>query len=127
MHMIWLNLIPQLIDLWTGKFNDLDNGLEDYQLEPNVWDALCEACVPSRRTIPTSFGCPIPDPRKRSQFIAETWNGFTTQLGPFSANDSQTNVIISILFALSNCSALLSRLTSHVSRFQKSDKDLLNG
>ncbi|EUC56018.1 transposase family Tnp2 protein, partial [Rhizoctonia solani AG-3 Rhs1AP] len=82
MHMIWLNLIPQLIDFWTGNFNDLDNGLEDYQLDVNVWDALCEVCVPSRRTIPTSFGCPVPDPRKRSQFIAETWNVFTTQLGP---------------------------------------------
>ncbi|KAF8761826.1 hypothetical protein RHS01_00193 [Rhizoctonia solani] len=32
--------------------------------------------------MPTSFGCPVPDPRKRSQFIAETWSVFTTQLAP---------------------------------------------
>ncbi|KAG8681010.1 hypothetical protein FRC11_001700, partial [Ceratobasidium sp. 423] len=82
MHMIWLNLLPQLIDLWTGNFNDLDSGLEDYQMEASIWGALCEACIPSRHTMPTSFGCPVPDPRKRSQFIAETWNVFTTQLAP---------------------------------------------
>ncbi|KDN43814.1 hypothetical protein RSAG8_05807, partial [Rhizoctonia solani AG-8 WAC10335] len=82
MHMIWRNLIPQLIDLWTGDFNDMDDGLENYQMEKDVWGAICEACVPSRRTMPTSFGCPVPDPRKRSQFIAETWTVFTTQLAP---------------------------------------------
>ncbi|KAF8741328.1 Transposase family tnp2, partial [Rhizoctonia solani] len=82
MHMIWQNLIPQLVELWTGDFNDLDNGLEGYQIDQDVWDALCEACIPSRRTMPTSFGCPVPDPRKRSQFIAETWSVFTTQLAP---------------------------------------------
>ncbi|CEL58469.1 hypothetical protein RSOLAG1IB_12138 [Rhizoctonia solani AG-1 IB] len=82
MHMIWQNLLPQLIDLWTGDFNDLDGGLEDYELKKDVWGALCEACIPSRQTMPTSFGCAVPDPRKRSYFIAETWNVFTTQLAP---------------------------------------------
>ncbi|EUC55299.1 transposase family Tnp2 protein, partial [Rhizoctonia solani AG-3 Rhs1AP] len=76
------NLLPQIIDLWTGEFNDMGDGLENYQLDKDVWAALCDACVPSRRTIPTSFGCPVPDPRKRSQFIAETWSVFTTQLAP---------------------------------------------
>ncbi|QRW21895.1 Transposase family tnp2 [Rhizoctonia solani] len=82
MHLIWQNLIPQLIDLWTGDFNDLDSGLEDYQFKQDVWNAVCEACIPSRRTMPTALGCPVPDPRKRSQFIAETWNGLTTQMAP---------------------------------------------
>ncbi|CAE6442787.1 unnamed protein product [Rhizoctonia solani] len=82
MHMIWQNLIPQLIDLWTGDFNDLDSGLENYQMDQDVWATLSEACIPSRRSMPTSFGCPVPDPRKRSQFIAESWNVFTTQLAP---------------------------------------------
>ncbi|KAJ1300030.1 hypothetical protein OPQ81_011150 [Rhizoctonia solani] len=82
MHMIWQNLIPQLIELWTGKFNDLDAGLEDYHLRLNAWNALCDACVPSKRTMPSSFGCPVPDPRKPSHFIAESWNIFTAQLAP---------------------------------------------
>ncbi|KAF8753706.1 Transposase family tnp2, partial [Rhizoctonia solani] len=82
MHMIWQNLIPQLIKLWTGDFNDMDAGLEDYHLRLNAWNAVCDACIPSKRTIPSSFGCPVPDPRKPSHFIAESWNIFTTQLAP---------------------------------------------
>ena len=30
MHLIWVNLIPNLILLWTGKFKDLDHGGQDY-------------------------------------------------------------------------------------------------
>jgi hypothetical protein len=82
MHMIWQNLIPQLIELWTGEFNNLDNGLENYQIEPDVWDALCDACKPSGCTIPSAFGCTVPDPRKTSKFIAKSWNNFTILLAP---------------------------------------------
>ncbi|KAF8666953.1 Transposase family tnp2 [Rhizoctonia solani] len=82
MHMVWQNLLPQLIDLWTGNFNNLDSGLEDYMLKPTVLSALNAALKPSRKTMPTQFGCGVPELSKRSEFIAETWDVFTTQLSP---------------------------------------------
>ncbi|KAB5588019.1 Transposase family Tnp2 protein [Ceratobasidium theobromae] len=40
MHMVWINLIPQLAQLWTGNFNNLDPGWEHYDIHPTVWEAL---------------------------------------------------------------------------------------
>jgi hypothetical protein len=36
MHLIWTNLIPNLILLWTGNFKDLDHDDEGYVLVPKV-------------------------------------------------------------------------------------------
>ncbi|KAF8596671.1 hypothetical protein BDV93DRAFT_454522 [Ceratobasidium sp. AG-I] len=82
MHMVWINLIPQLADLWTGKFHDLDDGKEDYMLHPTIWEALGNVCEESGATIPSSFGCRVPNLSKRSHFIAESWSIWATQLAP---------------------------------------------
>ena len=34
MHLIWENLIPNLIEFWTGVFKDLDHDGKDYVIEP---------------------------------------------------------------------------------------------
>ena len=36
MHLIWENLIPNLILLWTGGFKGLDEGTGEYQFQPKV-------------------------------------------------------------------------------------------
>lgn len=82
MHMIWLNLIPQLVELWTGCFNNLDDGAESYCIDLTVWSAIGTICQNSGSTIPSSFGCKVPSFEKRSYFIAETWNNFTMLLAP---------------------------------------------
>ncbi|EUC62864.1 transposase family Tnp2 protein [Rhizoctonia solani AG-3 Rhs1AP] len=82
MHMIWQNLIPQLLDLWTGNFNNLDSGLEDYMIGSTVLDAINSALKSSRKTMPTQYGCAVPELSKRSEFIAETWDVFTTLYAP---------------------------------------------
>jgi hypothetical protein len=82
MHMIWQNCIPQLIDLWAGDFNNLDDGLESYRIEPTVWNAISAACSGSGSLIPSAFGCKVPSFDKRGQFIAETWSNFTLLLAP---------------------------------------------
>ncbi|KAE9386195.1 hypothetical protein BT96DRAFT_960625 [Gymnopus androsaceus JB14] len=56
MHIIE-NIIPVLVDHWTGKFKGLDTGSEDYELMPLVWAAIGCGCVESSSTIPSSFGC----------------------------------------------------------------------
>ena len=40
MHLIWANLIPNLILLWTGKFKDLDHDRQDYVVMPTGWSAI---------------------------------------------------------------------------------------
>jgi hypothetical protein len=36
MHLIWENVIPNLISLWTGEFKGLDEGVGEYQFMPKV-------------------------------------------------------------------------------------------
>lgn len=82
MHMVWINLIPQLADLWTGAFNGLDGGSETYIIHPQLWEALGDICDSSGATIPSAFGCRVPHLSKRSQFIAASWCIWATQLAP---------------------------------------------
>ena len=73
MHLIWANLIPNLILLWTGKFKDLDHDNEGYILAPHVWQAIGEATLNVGQTIPAAFGSNIPNIAvEKSQMTAET-------------------------------------------------------
>jgi len=84
MHMIWENLIPNLVLFWTGQFKDLDHGEDaDYRLMPTVWEAIGEVCGASSRTIPSAFGAPTPNvASEKYQFSAENWSFWTLYLAP---------------------------------------------
>lgn len=56
MHLIWENLVKNLILLWTGEFKGLDSGKEDYVLGPTVWSAIGAACAASGSSIPSAYG-----------------------------------------------------------------------
>jgi hypothetical protein len=61
MHMVWINLVPQLTKLWTRQFNDLDEGVERYSIPAALWEALGDLTEASGTTIPSTFGCCIPN------------------------------------------------------------------
>lgn len=85
MHLIFENVVPTLIDLWThgGKFSTFGTGAENYILGPNIWAAIGEACPQSGNTIPSIFGCRVPNlDTKRGESSAESTLLFTTLLGP---------------------------------------------
>ena len=82
MHVIE-NILSCLVGLWTGTYKGLDVGAEHYRINSTVWDAIGKACAASRSTIPTSFGCRVPNiVTERHHFIAESWLLFATFLGP---------------------------------------------
>ncbi|KEP45893.1 transposase family Tnp2 protein, partial [Rhizoctonia solani 123E] len=82
MHLVWINLIPQLADLWREKFNGFDAGFEDYLIDPLVWNFVGEKCVESAGTTPSSFGCSVPHFKNRSHFTAESWSRWATHIAP---------------------------------------------
>ncbi|KAG9079769.1 hypothetical protein FRC06_007486, partial [Ceratobasidium sp. 370] len=85
MHMVFENIIPSLIDLWThsGKYEDLGTGDEDYILSKPVWTAIGKACAASGDTIPAVFGCRVPNlSTKRRDSTAESNCLFAIFLGP---------------------------------------------
>ena len=60
MHPIWGNLIPNLIEFWTGVFKDLDHKGEGYFIEPHIWNDIRSATAACGVTIPSAFGALVP-------------------------------------------------------------------
>jgi hypothetical protein len=83
MHLIWENVIPNLVSLWTGEFKGLDEGVGEYRFMPKVWEAIGAATVVAGSTIPSVFGMRPPNPAKhKSSYSAEAWSIWTLYLGP---------------------------------------------
>lgn len=83
MHLIWENLIKNLVLHWTGEFKGLDDGAEDYQLSKTVWDAIGVETAAAGSTIPSAYGARVPNIAKdKSIMSAEMWSFWTLYLGP---------------------------------------------
>lgn len=61
MHLIWENVVKNLMLLWTNAYKGLDAGIEDYHLHPTVWDAIGAASTQCGGTIPSVFGPRTPN------------------------------------------------------------------
>jgi hypothetical protein len=83
MHLIWENLIPNLILFWTGEFKDLDHQGKSYVIEPHIWNEIGATTAACRATIPAAFGAAVPNiAMKRSQMTAEMYSNWTLYLAP---------------------------------------------
>ncbi|KAF8955921.1 hypothetical protein BDZ97DRAFT_1854368 [Flammula alnicola] len=84
MHLIWENLIKNLVLLWTGRFKGLDEGCESYELGPGVWEAIGEATKASGSTIPSSYATARPQnvAEDASACTADSWSFWALYLGP---------------------------------------------
>ncbi|KIJ65988.1 hypothetical protein HYDPIDRAFT_87730 [Hydnomerulius pinastri MD-312] len=83
MHLIWENVLKNLISLWTGAFKGVDAGHESYELESDVWTAICEATAASGSTLPSAYCSRPPNPEtERLMCKADTWSFWTQYLGP---------------------------------------------
>ena len=82
MHLVWENLIPNLILFWSGRYKGMDEG-QPYVLSPDIWQAVGTASAAATRTIPSSFGSSIPNPAKDcSSFTSSTWSMWSLFIGP---------------------------------------------
>ena len=84
MHLIWENLIPNLVLFWTGKFKELDEGQESYHLGPGVWEAIGEATKTSGATVPAAYATARTHniAEDMSACMADSWSFWALCLGP---------------------------------------------
>ncbi|KAI0822204.1 hypothetical protein BC628DRAFT_706526 [Trametes gibbosa] len=83
MHLIWENIMKNLMHLWTGEYKSLETGTEDYQIESTVWDAIGEASAASGDTIPYIFGPRPPNvATDRMSWTADTRSFWAQYVGP---------------------------------------------
>ena len=83
MHLIWKNLIPNLILFWTGKFKDLDHQNKSYFIAPHIWNAVGVTTAASGGTIPAAFRASVPNiVTKQSQMSAEMYLNWMLYITP---------------------------------------------
>ncbi|KAI0634214.1 hypothetical protein C8Q77DRAFT_1055307 [Trametes polyzona] len=83
MHLIWENVVKNLMQLWTGQYKDLGAGTEAYELAPTVWEAIGEASASSGRTIPGIFGPRPPNVASdKMSWTADTRSFWFQYVGP---------------------------------------------
>jgi hypothetical protein len=83
MHLIWENIIKNLILLWTGDFKGLDEGSGCYQIDATVWAAIGSATASSGSTIPSCYEAHPPNfLENKSSVTADMWSFWTLYFGP---------------------------------------------
>jgi hypothetical protein len=83
MHLIYANLIVNLILLWTGNFKDLDHTDKGYLLDKTVWDAIAQAGAEAGDYIPSAFGTRVPNlATEKKHMTCETYANWALYLAP---------------------------------------------
>ena len=78
MHLIWSNLIINLIYLCTAELKGLDHDDQDYVLMPMIWQAIGEATHNAGKTLPAAFGSRAFNiASEKAHMIAETYSIWT--------------------------------------------------
>ncbi|TEB21776.1 hypothetical protein FA13DRAFT_1757476 [Coprinellus micaceus] len=92
MHLIYENLIKNLVLLWTGQFKELDHDGQGYRVADAVWATIGNASKKSKSTIPSTYGAAPRDPvNERSQMTADNWSFWAMYLGPIFLERKFTN------------------------------------
>ena len=92
MHLIFENLIPNLVQNYTGNFKGLDCGTEDYLIPQEEWLEICAAGEMSGDTIPAAFGARVPNLETDiSEMTAKKWALWATSLAPILLRDCFPN------------------------------------
>ena len=88
MHLIWANLIRNLIQLWTGTFKNLDHNDKEYVFANKVWEKIGEETAHAGQHIPASFGLRVPNiADEKSHMTCETYSIWTLLWAPIILRD----------------------------------------
>ena len=88
MHLFLENIIPTLVDHWTGRFKGLDSGREDYEIPADVWLQIGEETACAVSTLPSAFVRVLGNiAQDRSLFTAEAWGFWFMYLAPIVLKD----------------------------------------
>ena len=83
MHLIFENLVPNLVAHYTGNFKGLDSGTEEYIFPPKIWSEICAIGAGSGDTIPSQFGRRMPNIETEwSRMTAEAWSFWVMHIAP---------------------------------------------
>ena len=73
-HLVLLNVVPNLVEILTGS--RVPGEGEAYYISPTEWGRLCDELAKSTATLPAVFGSCFRDLSKHKDWIAEDWLNF---------------------------------------------------
>ncbi|KAG8703712.1 hypothetical protein FRC09_003998 [Ceratobasidium sp. 395] len=83
MHLLFENLVPNMIKHWIGKFKKLDQGTGNYRIPDNVWTEIGKLTAEATCTIPAAFVGTLPDiAEDRSLYKAEGYSFWVQYIAP---------------------------------------------
>ncbi|KAI0087703.1 hypothetical protein BDY19DRAFT_892356 [Irpex rosettiformis] len=88
MHLIWENVMKNMMLLWSGAYKGLDTGIGSYAFTPPVWEAIGKTSADSGSTIPSCFGPRSPNiAADKSSWTADSRSLWTLFVGPIVLKD----------------------------------------
>lgn len=94
MHVLFENIVPQLLSLWKGDYKnkqilDKANGKHqtDYVVSEDDWEVIAKEIEASNRTTPSQAVPTVGSIKNKSQWTAETCSYFLMFLGPVVMKD----------------------------------------
>ena len=83
MHLLFENVIKNLVYMWMGKFKGLDAGKECYIIPPAIWKEIGQETVDAVKDIPYPFVRSLGNlAEDSSYFTAEGWAFWFMYLAP---------------------------------------------
>ena len=85
MHLIFLNVCPNLVAWWTGTFKNIDTTRDQFRISIDNWKRIGQRIVKSMELIPGSFIRQLPDISTLGHtYLAEGWSFWLLHLAPYA-------------------------------------------
>jgi hypothetical protein len=83
MHLLFENIVKNLVNLWMGKFKGLDDGIGDYIIPKHIWKQIGEETVATVKNLPAAFVRSLGNlAEDQTTYTAESWAFWFMHLGP---------------------------------------------
>ena len=88
MHLLFENVVKNMVNLWMGRFKNLDAGEQDYIIPSSIWKEIGEETVAAVKHIPSAFVRSLKNfVEDQSYFMAEGWGFWFIYLAPILLRD----------------------------------------
>ncbi|KAB5593712.1 Dynein heavy chain, cytoplasmic [Ceratobasidium theobromae] len=93
MHLLFENLVPNMIRHWIGEFKGLDQGTGRYEIDKRHWAAIGNLTASATKTIPSSFVGTLPNiAQDRQLYKAEAYAFWIQYLAPILLKNTLPNL-----------------------------------
>lgn len=83
MHLFAENIIPAMIDIWTGRFKGHDARQETYVLSPSIWEDIGRETAAAVPFIPSTFVRKLGNiAQDRASYVAESYTFWFMYIAP---------------------------------------------